>query len=403
MEALQFAADKSLQVQGNVQMEKLANPAPTGRGRSQSAPSRLAGNESSGAVASETGDGIRKPVEEGSGLRAAQSESLPEAGTATATAPQHVVTEEGMETGGRNRSGGMVGGEQAYIHLGNAIVDYCDRIDEMLTLLNRRELAVSNWKEVVQGINIAQAVLNAACLGIGIASTIVTFGAAAPVLLALTVGTGAAGFISAGAKSGLENARDKDEMRSEMSGAGFDDAMEWGNMSNDPSPGILGSMKQRFGNWLGKGNANEGAAGDKADEGPGSTPGFHGRFKKAMGKQVAKQVAKRVGKTMAPSRATEGASNGALGSIGAAVGSIGGGGVGLATVVKTQIDLNATDPKEVYKGLKFAQLQKELVLLAVELVKNYNQSNGQFNEVLYNLLTHKIKTTNDRLSKYKGG
>lgn len=87
MEALQLAADNSLQVQGNVQMEKLANPAPTGRVRSQSAPSRLAGNESSGAVASETGDGIRKPVDEGSGLRAAQSESLPEAGTATVTAP----------------------------------------------------------------------------------------------------------------------------------------------------------------------------------------------------------------------------------------------------------------------------------------------------------------------------
>jgi hypothetical protein len=310
----------------------------------------------------------------------------------------------------------MVGGEQAYIHLGNAIVDYCDRIDEMLTLLNRRELAVSNWKEVVQGINIAQAVLNAACLGIGIASTIVTFGASAPVLLALTVGTGAAGFMSAGAKSGLENARDKDEMRSEVSEAGFEDAMEWGKMPNDPSPGILGSMKERFGKWLGKGNAKEGAAGEKADEGPGSTPGFRGRFKKAMGKQVAKQVGKGVGKTMASeasttmgitgtasSSATEGASNGALGSIGAAAGSLGGGGLGLAMAVKTQIDLNATDPKEVYKGLKFAQLQKELVLLSVELVKNYQQSNGQFNDVLYNLLTHKIKTTNDQLNKYKGG
>jgi len=215
----------------------------------------------------------------------------------------------------------------------------------MMATLNQKEVAISNWKNLVSGISAAQVALGVASSAVGIAASIVTFGAATPVLLGLAIWGVSAGVASQAAKAGLQNARASDEDKEE------------------------GYFAKAFKGLMKKDARNKGAA-----------------------------ISGTKGTAKALSLFGEGEAANMVGTVAGPAGAI----LGTALSSKTIIDMRKIDPKEVYQKLDFAELQKDLVLLAVELKKNYMLSAGRFNEMLYILLEHKIRTTNEILNKYKG-
>lgn len=84
------------------------------------------------------------------------------------------------------------------------IIKYCTTIDDLIAVLNEKELDVSTWKTRVQAFSAAQVLLGAAMAAVGIAACVLTLGVAAvPLSIALGVAVGAAGIGSGVSKAGL--------------------------------------------------------------------------------------------------------------------------------------------------------------------------------------------------------
>lgn len=87
----------------------------------------------------------------------------------------------------------------------NIVLKICGIVNELVATAAANETSVEKWKNIAMALTATQMATGAAILGLTIAASIVTFGAAVPIALAIGVAGAAASAAAVGAKSALNH------------------------------------------------------------------------------------------------------------------------------------------------------------------------------------------------------